>query len=72
LNSLLEVAIGGCYDPDIDFNGPIAADRFKFLLLQNAEKLDLRFERRFSHFVEKQSAALGDGTRQCVFLAAAI
>ena len=37
----------------------LAADRIDFAFLQRAQQLDLRVERQFADFVEKQRAAIG-------------
>src|SRR5512143_1131530 len=45
-DGFLEVAVARGEDPDVDPHGAAAADRLKFLLLQDPEELDLRLQRQ--------------------------
>ncbi len=56
---LLQVAVGGGDDADVDFGGVRAADAFEFALLQHAQKFDLNGRRNLADLVEKQRAAVG-------------
>ena len=55
-----EVAIGGGHDADVDGLRAIAAEAFELLLLQNAEKFRLEFERNVADLVEKERAVIGE------------
>ena len=58
-NILLQIAVGGGNDPDIDVQGVNAAQSFKFTILQDPQQLRLQFEGQFADFVQKKSALVG-------------
>src|ERR1700675_3022194 len=55
-----KIGVGGSDDTDIYASRSRASETFEFLLLQNAEKLGLQFEREVADFVEKERAAVGE------------
>ena len=60
LHFLLEVAVGGGDQADVDGAGALCADAFEIALLQHPQQLALQFERNFADLVEKQRAAVGE------------
>src|SRR5207247_3959707 len=63
---LLEIAIGGGQDSDIDRDALGAAYGTDFLLLNSAQQLGLEINGKLSNLVEKYRAALGD-CQQAIF-----
>src|SRR5271168_2722507 len=59
-NRPLEVTIAGRDDADADAVGGVVADRFELALFQHPQQLGLHLERKISHFIEKQRAAIGE------------
>src|SRR5216683_2401079 len=55
-----EVHVGGGDDADVDFNLLSAAEAHEFALLNDAEKLGLRFRTDGGDFVEEDRALIGD------------
>src|SRR5258707_5156353 len=55
-----EVHVGGRDDADVDFNLLSAAEAHEFALLNDAEKLGLRFRTDGGDFVEEDRALIGD------------
>ena len=56
---LREVAVGRRDQPDVDADGPGAAQALELLLLQHAQELRLQLERDVADLVEEQRAAIG-------------
>src|SRR5258708_20948347 len=54
-----EVHVGGGDDADVDFNLLSAAEAHEFALLNDAEKLSLRFRTDGGDFVEEDRALIG-------------
>ena len=61
LDQIDQVLVGRRNQPEIDLDRPSRADRIDLALLQGAQQLDLRVQRQFADFVEKQRAAIGLG-----------
>src|ERR1700680_2506505 len=55
----LEAAIGGCDNPDIGPNSPVAADPLKSPLLNETNKLGLNGQRQCGDLVEEHRTAIG-------------
>lgn len=51
-----EVAVGGCDDADVDFDGAIATDAFDLFFLEEAQEFDLEFEGEFTDLIEEEGA----------------
>ena len=60
-HSLLQNAVGGSQDADVDGNAARAADRTNFLFLNRAQEFGLEVDGKLADFVEKHSATFGDG-----------
>src|SRR5690242_12966535 len=58
-DGLCEIAIGGCDDPNVDFDSSAAAKGFEFLFLKNAKQFHLGVQRQFANLVEENGAAIG-------------
>ena len=56
---LLEIAVGGRDDADVDLDRLGAAHPLELALLQHAQQLDLDVQRQVAHLVEEQRAAVG-------------
>ena len=54
-----EVGVGGGDDADVHALSARAAETLELLLLKDAEKLGLEFERKVADFVEEKRAAIG-------------
>ena len=63
---LLQIAVGGCQDTNVDGNAARASHRTNFLFLNGPQKFGLKVDRKFADFVEKYGSAFGDG-QQSVF-----
>src|ERR1700686_269684 len=59
LHGLLEVAVSGGDDANIDLNRVAAAYRLKFAFLKDAQQLNLCLQRELSDFVQEDGAAIG-------------
>ena len=59
-NHILERAVGGRDNADVDTDGFGAADPLKFPLLEGAEELYLDLHRQIADLVEKERAAVGE------------
>src|SRR2546425_1124933 len=55
-----EVLIGAGDNADVHALGTIATEAFEFLLLKDAQKFGLKFERKVADFVEEERAAVGE------------
>src|SRR5580658_1319262 len=53
-----QIAMRRSDEPDINFMSAVAAEPLKFLLLQNAQQLRLKFERDIADFVQKECALM--------------
>src|ERR1700686_4987090 len=58
---LLQKAVGGGEDADIDGNTAGAADWANFFFLNGPQKLGLQVDRKFAHLVKKYGSTFGDG-----------
>jgi len=58
---VVEIAVGGADDADIDFSRLVAADAFKLAFLQHAQQFGLQGQGQFADLVQK------DGTEMRVF-----
>src|SRR5580658_5976735 len=47
-----------CDEPNIHLVGPVAAEPFKFLLLQNTQQLGLKFKWYIAHFIQEKRALI--------------
>src|SRR6516162_6682582 len=57
-DAIQQFAIGRRNDANVDLDWFAAADRLDGALLQRAQKLDLRGQRQFRNFIEKQRTAM--------------
>src|SRR5690242_1528811 len=62
-NSLLEIAIGGGKDADINRNLLSASYGADFLFLNSAQEFCLQVNRQFSYFIEENRPTFGDGQK---------
>jgi len=60
---LLQIAIGGGDDADIDFDRAGAAHALELAILDHAQQLRLQFQRQFADFIQKEGGA--NSRRQC-------
>src|SRR5579863_3417394 len=58
---LLQIAVGGRENADIDWHAPRPAHWTNLLLLNRAQHLGLQIHRQLAHFVEEDGPALGHG-----------
>ena len=58
-HSFSKVAVGGRDDPDVDVDGPVAADAYELPGLQDAQQLGLGRQRNVSDFIQKNVTAAG-------------
>jgi len=56
---LVQIGIGRCHDPGIDWNGFPSAHSLDHMFLQKAEQFHLQHQWQFTHFIEEQGALLG-------------
>jgi hypothetical protein len=59
-DSLFQITVGRGDDQDVDPDGTAAAYWLELLLLQDAQQLDLVFERQFTDFIEEDGATVGE------------
>src|SRR5580700_7290152 len=59
LHHFFQVAIGGCYQSNVDFLGSVAAQPFKLTLLQSAQQFGLDLERNVPDLIKEQRALVG-------------
>src|SRR5688572_33092077 len=57
---LLQVAVGGRDEPEVDLDQIAAADAHDLPLLQDTEELDLQLGVELADLVEEERAAVGD------------
>ena len=60
LDHLLQIAVGGGYEPDIHVFNLGTAQPFKLSFLHGAQQLRLNFEGDVANFVQKQCAHVGE------------
>ena len=60
-HSLLQIAVGGGQDADVDGNAARAADGTNFFFLNGAQEFGLEVDGKLADFVEKNGSAFGDG-----------
>src|SRR5580704_16115534 len=74
-----QIAMRGGDEAYVNFMSAVAAEPLKFLLLQNAQQLRLKFERDIADFVQKERALMcelkaphfvSDRSRKCSFFVA--
>ena len=59
LESGAQIAVGGCNQPHVHFNGSGAAEALEFAFLQHAQKFHLRGRRHVPDLIEEQSSFVG-------------
>jgi len=67
-HGLLQVFVAGRQEADVQLDGSRSTDADKFTFLKYAQQLGLERKREFSHFIEEDTAALGD-LQEALFLA---
>src|SRR5690348_3319670 len=59
LDALLQIAISGGNDADVEFDIALTTKALNALVLQEAEEFDLHGERQFADFIQKNRAVVG-------------
>src|SRR5713101_5957974 len=65
---LLQDAVGGGQNADIDRNAAGTPDRANFLFLNGAQNLSLEVDGKFADFIEKHSSTLRNGQQSVLGL----
>ena len=65
-DSLLQVAVGGGQNTNVDGNAARASDGTDFFFLNGAQQFGLKVDGKFADFIEKYGSPFGDG-QQSIF-----